>query len=228
MTADEDDEEKQLTTSGASSASSSSSGSSSGDRGFVSREAFAPLDPNTPSKPLLAKARMRSSKSTSTKNKSQSRTRLSITPTQTVLDNSRAQQPPPTRIRKPSIRLSSGRPSLPKSHSLVNNNDTPQLQSHRQAPAPPVAPRPAIPPTPRYDPSDEENLPSPFLKRADRERMANTAAISKKVTTNANTTTAATNIGSRRKSNSNVLRAIAAANSAAHNQPNGAPAVKAT
>ena len=62
VTADEDDEEKQLTTSGASSASSSSSGSSSGDRGFVSREAFAPLDPNTPSKPLLAKARMRSSK----------------------------------------------------------------------------------------------------------------------------------------------------------------------
>lgn len=226
--ADEDELDKQLMTSGASSSSSSSLGSSSDhtEHNFVSREAFAPLDPNTPSKPLIEKVRMKSSKSSSTKGRtSQSRARSLASALQSA---AKSQQPPPTRIRKPSIRLSAGRPGLPKSNSLPANlkNETQiQPQPHRQATAPPV-PKVPIPQTPRYDPSDEENLPSPFLKRAERERFAAAPLTTgTKKAANAGIVTA---VGPRRKSNSNVLRAIAAANSAANHSPANVATVKTT
>ncbi|KAI5123906.1 hypothetical protein M0805_005722 [Coniferiporia weirii] len=107
----------------------------------------------------------------------------------------------PTRLRRPSIRA--GRPSLPISASTPNLGSDTAAQTRSNAPK-----SSAPPPTPRYDPSDEENLPSPFLRRVERERTA--AAKAARVATAG--TVSAGLPGARRKSNTNMLRAMAAAN----------------
>jgi hypothetical protein len=72
---------------------------------------------------------------------------------------------PPTRLRKPSIRASLPRPSLPPSTtSCPTTFPTTARTDHPQ----PLAP--ASVPAPAYDLEDEDNLPSPFLKRIDRGR----------------------------------------------------------
>ncbi|KAG7444257.1 kinase-like protein [Guyanagaster necrorhizus] len=95
---------------------------------------------------------------------------------------SSASKPPPTRLRRPSITLSS------TSSSSNSDGVKPQPLQHPHL-------KPAISPPPMYDLADEENLPSPFLKRAER---ANSIGPKPK----------------KRPSNGNLLRAVAAANSA--------------
>lgn len=113
------------------------------------------------------------------------------TPTQTVKD---APTVRPTRLRRPSIRASSKRPTLEAGAGT---------SEQQQQPPKPERPRPSSSsststststssgssrtikrttsmnhvPVPDYDLSDEENLPSPFLKRQDRERMNRTASV---------------------------------------------------
>ncbi|KAI0058716.1 kinase-like protein [Artomyces pyxidatus] len=141
-------------------------------------------------------------------------------------DSSKSQEKavPTTRLRRPSLRPSAQRPS-PSQHTLsepstvtsssltatgqsksaasvsansVSNAMTGRPQSVRSAstPAPPV-----------YDLKDEENLPSPFLKKIDRERIAATVPAS-----GTSTGTSVTRV--KRPSGGNLLRAVAAANSA--------------
>ncbi|KAH7921052.1 kinase-like protein [Leucogyrophana mollusca] len=129
---------------------------------------------------------------------------------------------PPTRLRKPSIRSSMQRAPLRKAATLPPSSSDPTgfaSSSHpsksssgrlekpslsapnRGATASGASSQTAIP-TVEYDLSDEENLPSPFLKRVDRERA---------ILPGGGTFRAAT---SKRPSTGNLLRAVAAANSA--------------
>lgn len=101
--------------------------------------------------------------------------------------------------RRLSGRLSSGRPGLPVSAS------SPALTTVSTDSASTVAAKSAPPPTPHYDPSDEENLPSPFLRRIERAKLTRVSG-------------AGSALGSRRKSNQNSLRVKAATNSANHLQ----------
>ncbi|KAI0044449.1 kinase-like protein [Auriscalpium vulgare] len=121
---------------------------------------------------------------------------------------------PATRLRRPSLRPSGKRPtaddasgqkSTPSSSSSTTGgggapepttSGRPQTSRSASAPAPPV-----------YDLADEENLPSPFLKRVDRERMGAPAAQSQPAPASATRV--------KRPSGGNLLRAVAAANSAA-------------
>ncbi|KAJ7836958.1 hypothetical protein B0H13DRAFT_1537496, partial [Mycena leptocephala] len=99
---------------------------------------------------------------------------------------------PPTRLRRPSIRTAGRRPTLPASlsdptgfaastpeagGSQSKNKPKPLPHPHlgsTSQPIPPqatranTAPMPRSHPAPEYDLNDEENLPSPFLKRTDR------------------------------------------------------------
>lgn len=121
---------------------------------------------------------------------------------------------PPTRLRKPSIRNSTQRPSvrqekntLPASASDPTglSSSCVRVKSSRtkstregitvSSNKPPNAARPA-----EYNLSDEENLPSPFLRRDERERATLPSSGSFK---------------SKRPSGGLMLRAVAAANSAA-------------
>lgn len=117
---------------------------------------------------------------------------------------------PPTRIRRPSIRTSTRRPTNPLpssqsdltglSHSSPSVQPKPLPHPHlTQASTAPLPTRtaPAAPryDSPEYDLLDEENLPSPFLKRNEREAR------------------------SKRPSNGNLLRAVAAVNAAGRRGP---------
>ncbi|KAJ6607471.1 kinase-like domain-containing protein [Mycena sp. CBHHK59/15] len=141
---------------------------------------------------------------------------------------------PPTRLRRPSIRTSNRRPTLPASVSDptgmgASGSDSfsspttssapassqppsknkpkplphPHLASTSLQPAPPPTARASTLPMPRsspeYDFNDEENLPSPFLKRADR---AAASAGGKRTL-------------AKRPSSGNFLRVVAAANASA-------------
>ncbi|KAF8216450.1 kinase-like domain-containing protein [Mycena galopus ATCC 62051] len=138
---------------------------------------------------------------------------------------------PPTRLRRPSIRTSARRPTLPASisdptglaamaavtpeagGSQTKNKPKPlphpHLASTSSQPIPPPAARASTAPMPRshpaaeYDLNDEENLPSPFLKRADRAAAA------------AGTTGSAKRTLTKRPSSGNFLRVVAAANASA-------------
>ncbi|KAF8547288.1 kinase-like protein [Imleria badia] len=122
---------------------------------------------------------------------------------------------PPTRLRKPSIRGSAQRPSVRRSSTLpASASDPTGLTSSSRVRASKSTKvksggeeatissnKPSIPVRPaEYDLSDEENLPSPFLRRVERERPA---------LPNSGT------FKSKRPSTGNLLRAVAAANSAA-------------
>jgi len=140
---------------------------------------------------------------------------------------------PPTRLRRPSIRTSARRPTLPASisdptglaaltpeagGSQPKNKPKPLPHPHLAStsssqPIPPqtaranTAPMPRSHPAPEYDLNDEENLPSPFLKRADR---AAAAAGSSAVGTGSAKRTL-----TKRPSSGNFLRVVAAANASA-------------
>ncbi|RDB23669.1 G2-specific protein kinase nim-1 [Hypsizygus marmoreus] len=136
---------------------------------------------------------------------------------------------PPTRLRRPSIRTSLQRPPLQKTLSLPASTSDPtgmstllnhgcsstsQIQpkplphphlNHTQASAirSVTLPIPLSTPPPEYDLADEENLPSPFLKRTVSVGAAGRAAA-----------TALRAITKKRPSGGNTLRAVAAANAA--------------
>ena len=119
----------------------------------------------------------------------------------------RASHATETKARRPSTRTS-GRPSIPTSAS------TPALFSGTQQSAAQNKKALLLPPTPHYDRSDEENLPSPFLRRVDRAKMTRVSAVG-----------AVSKVG-RRKSAHNLLRARAAVNAASNAQAQAAPSTK--
>ena len=122
---------------------------------------------------------------------------------------------PPTRLRKPSIRGSAQKPSVRRASTLpasasdptglssasrVRASKSTKVKSEGEEAAA-LLNKPSIPVRPaEYDLSDEENLPSPFLRRGERERPALPNSGTSK---------------SKRPSTGNLLRAVAAANSAA-------------
>lgn len=115
---------------------------------------------------------------------------LEITPKQTHVTTSVAAARP-TRLRRPSIRASSSRRSLeaPAPAPTITRS-----RSTATCTAPAVRAKPrSRPPSaqattssagfipsrqaPEYDLSDEENLPSPFLKKTDRDRISRTTSV---------------------------------------------------
>ncbi|KAF8624338.1 hypothetical protein AX17_007166 [Amanita inopinata Kibby_2008] len=155
---------------------------------------------------------------------------------------------PPTRLRKPSVRASLTRtatapvfggaakkpastrtPSAPPPPSSSGNACQAAPSAKQNTVAFPVPAAGGSAPAPEYDMADEENLPSPFLKRVDRERAVVAAAAAAKKTggtvkgtSAAVTTGTATGAGAgtgtatkKRPSTGNMLRAMAAANNAA-------------
>ncbi|KAL5528207.1 hypothetical protein ACEPAF_7343 [Sanghuangporus sanghuang] len=108
----------------------------------------------------------------------------------------KASQSAQTKARRPSTRTS-GRPSIPTSAS------TPALFSGTRPKSTLGKKNAPLPSTPYYDPSDEENLPSPFLRRVERGKMTRVSAVG----------LAGKGLSAgRRKSAHNLLRAKAAAN----------------
>lgn len=103
---------------------------------------------------------------------------------------------PPTRLRKPSIRTSC-RPPL-RSVVVVAVKSTSSIKTDHEVSSSKPAPT-VISPAAEYDLSDEENLPSPFLKRVERERVGAFKAGTGRP---------------KRPSTNNLLRAVAAANAA--------------
>ncbi|KAF8882005.1 kinase-like domain-containing protein [Infundibulicybe gibba] len=127
---------------------------------------------------------------------------------------------PPTRLRRPSIRSSGNRPPLGRASTLPSSTSDPTglvAPSHKATPTSSKQPKPlphphlqaqaansttarsvTLPlpmrqhPSPEYDLADEENLPSPFLRRAERAGSIRAAK--------------------KRPSSGNILRAVAAAN----------------
>jgi NIMA (never in mitosis gene a)-related kinase 2 len=163
----------------------------------------------------------------------------------------------PTRLRRPSIRASSSRPLLDPSPSApviarsksacsaTSSSSASSSSSARTVKAksrsrPPSSTgkseRTTFMPTrerkldpPEYDMSDEENLPSPFLKRVDRDKITRTTSVpahamqhqpphppSHPSTSSAtsNTATASRVRSAPRKSGANTLRAVAVVNAA--------------
>ncbi|KIJ59716.1 hypothetical protein HYDPIDRAFT_162091 [Hydnomerulius pinastri MD-312] len=126
---------------------------------------------------------------------------------------------PPTRLRKPSIRSSVQRPSVRKAATLPTSSSDPTgLTSSSRARATKStsakveqgsvphasSSKTAMPVQPAaYDLSDEENLPSPFLKRIERTVPPGGGTVR----------------STKRPSTGNLLRAVAAANSAAASRP---------
>ncbi|KAF7976507.1 hypothetical protein HWV62_6313 [Athelia sp. TMB] len=126
---------------------------------------------------------------------------------------------PATRLRRPSIRRSLQRTAHPStseaatgtnpaskrvsSSSLVVTAATVAAPTIKRSATMPML---ASPPPPEYDFNDEENLPSPFLKRTEKENpMLNGGAMG---------TVRAKAPGSKRPSGGNMLRAVAAVNAA--------------
>ena len=157
--------------------------------------------------------------------------------------------PPPTRIRRPSIRNST-RPTHIRAGTLPTSTSDPLFPttvSSSSAAQPKPLPHPHLrpsksnsnlgsfsqghhraPPPPEYDFTDEENLPSPFLKKNDKHSQAKaagaaavgpmmnfTAANAPSPSTATSTTTSTSTTasrGKRRPSTGLLLRAVAAAN----------------
>ncbi|KAG8219144.1 kinase-like domain-containing protein [Butyriboletus roseoflavus] len=170
--------------------------SEAGENGSESEEEVMPPSPTVRERPL-SEASSHSSGSTG---ESTSRS---------------APSAPPARLRKPSIRGSVQRPSVRKTSNLpasasdptgltsssrVRTSKSSKAKTGREG-AIVSSNKPSILVGPaEYDLSDEENLPSPFLRRVERERpgLPNSGAFK-----------------SKRPSTGNLLRAVAAANSAA-------------
>lgn len=101
--------------------------------------------------------------------------------------------------------------SYPSGSAVDPSCQTLARQSHPQRNDTPPLSANEVPSTPRYDLNDEDNLPSPFLKRVERESIA-----TKSVRTGSLNIVSAKAFatGNRRRSNGNALRMMAAANSA--------------
>ncbi len=162
---------------------------------------------------------------------------------------------PPTRLRKPSIRTSTQRPttkrsmpnisssassastkgssssssssssSVSSSSTSATSKPTPRQQQAattiitKPIPVPVPVPAPKSHPAPQYDPTDEENLPSPFLKKVDKEgRIFGKAPIATSAMTAGESSTSGSTVrGEATKkrpstNGANNLRALAAAN----------------
>jgi len=157
----------------------------------------APLPPS----PSSRKSRVQSqSRSSSRSQKSSDSASETSTPA-----NSAAAAP--TRIRRPSIRSQNSRPTPSKAATMptslsdpisLTSNVKPLPHPHLHSSANPIVARQIkrTQSTPEYDLADEENLPSPFLKRIERLSAAN-KPLTKRLSTGSNT-----------------LRAMAAANAA--------------
>ncbi|KDR66014.1 hypothetical protein GALMADRAFT_232733 [Galerina marginata CBS 339.88] len=144
---------------------------------------------------------------------------------------------PPTRLRRPSIRASSqsaparsptltSEPAASSSHTQPKPLPHPHLRSstcNSNLAAPAVTrattlpvPVPRSHPSPEYDFADEENLPSPFLKRVDKQGAAKAPASTSTSTSTATTLASGSPSGSsnrvkRRESSGLLLKAVAAA-----------------
>ncbi|KAJ7224253.1 kinase-like domain-containing protein [Mycena pura] len=136
---------------------------------------------------------------------------------------------PLTRLRRPSIRTSCRRPTLPASLSdpTVLADSMPEAQAKNRPkplphphlgstpgsvssqPHPPLTTRANTAPA-QYDLNDEHNLPSPFLKRAERAATASTVGSNSAVGTGSTKRTL-----TKRPSSGNFLRVVAAANASA-------------
>lgn len=161
-------------------------------------------------------------------------------PANLAASDSSSLKPIPTRLRRPSIRSGSRRPSLTKTLSLPLPNQNaesissssssstsvssassqhtikpkplphPHLHSASTTASAPTAPSTAktiVIPIPRSHPSpeyDAENMPSPFLKRVDRDKIP--------IGSGSGMRTIARSAVSKRTSNGNLLRVVAAAN----------------
>lgn len=132
---------------------------------------------------------------------------------------------PPSRLRRPSIRRSVTRPgptsdptgaSSPAVAARTAAKVKRSTSSHSGlAGKSSVTVPQSSPPAPEYDFSDEENLPSPFLKRVERERAALPGG-------------ATLRTASKRPSSGNLLRAVAAVNAANAGTVNGSGGGKGT
>ncbi|KAJ7504430.1 kinase-like domain-containing protein [Mycena galericulata] len=151
---------------------------------------------------------------------------------------------PPTRLRRPSIRTSGRRPTLPASLSEASGlaasapGSSPAVSASQSKNKPKPLPHPHLASTtssqpgmpqnarantapiprsaPEYDFNDEENLPSPFLKRTDRATAASVPA----------GTASGKRTLTKRPSSGNFLRVVAAANASAGKR--GAPSSRST
>lgn len=155
-------------------------------------------DDGSPSPPPSPSAR---------KSRQRNRSRVNESDSSEASTSSAPQQPvtvPPTRLRRPSIRTSritasTSDPVALQTPSAVKPLPHPHLERAATAPIPPLR---AVQPTqrpqtsPEYDLLDEENLPSPFLKRVERRGTV-----------------------SKRPSSGNILRAVAAANTITRRGP---------
>ena len=135
---------------------------------------------------------------------------LEVTPTQATSASTMIASRT-TRLRRPSIRSAGRKPSADglkgqKASASASSSRRPRQPSPpiRKASAPPSSQPPA-----EYDLSDEENLPSPFLKKIDRERLTRTTSVP--VTTTGGGISAIRN--APRKSGT-TLRALAVVNAA--------------
>ncbi|KZP29082.1 kinase-like protein [Athelia psychrophila] len=129
---------------------------------------------------------------------------------------------PATRLRRPSIRASLQRSAVPSTSNAVAgaskraSSSTIAITTTAPAPAPPIKRSATMPvmfpsPPPDYDFSDEENLPSPFLRRIEKENPMLAVGAS------SGTVRAKAPGGSKRPSGGNMLRVVAAANVAQAN-----------
>ena len=168
---------------------------------------------------------------------------VEVTPKQAVQPAVR-----PTRLRRPSIRTSSSRPALVESTSAPSissastralsrtssssatstgsssSASTARAKSRTRPAASASTQSTSFVPSrevPEYDFSDEENLPSPFLKKVDRERIARTASAPihslqhhAKLEQHAITAPPRTRTANARKSGASTLRAVAVVNAA--------------
>lgn len=135
---------------------------------------------------------------------------------------------PPTRLRKPSIRRSS-RTELPLAHS-ESASSARETRTRRQAtttapPGPkravtvPLMQQATVPPSPAvYDFDDEENLPSPFLRKIEREPIPppslSSTGVVKSVSNSVSQVSNAAGAGKKRTSLGANLRMMATTNAA--------------
>jgi hypothetical protein len=140
------------------------------------------------------------------------RDRVKIEPKLTQRDTSAGA--PPSRLRRPSVHLSVQCPVLPSSTSDPTGLSAPAPQSKADFKRPSAGTAPiatkrsatvpqSSPGAPEYDFSDEENLPSPFLRRAERETA---------LTSGGPGATLRSQGTHKRPSGGNLLRVVAAAN----------------
>ncbi|EIN11156.1 kinase-like protein [Punctularia strigosozonata HHB-11173 SS5] len=172
--------------------------------------------PTSPAKPPASRTRRAPSASTSSTEEKKSTPSTSKAATRTAV--------PTARLRRPSTTRRTA--TVPASQALFGDAASKQpstsAASSSSSAATLVPPRPAagnlprsksasslpLGPPPSYDLNDEDNLPSPFLKKIDRDRisMSNTAPTTKA------TAPSAVNGATRRRSDVNRLRSVAAAN----------------